>query len=416
MIHGIPIIEHLVSRLIKSNIKIVIAIPVEDIKEYQFLKEKYGVILETGHSNDPLSRMNMAAETHGVEHIIRVSHDKVFVDSEVILNACSEYLKNSVDYLYSSKITQGAGFEIISKSVLKKAADKYKNVEHVSYAIKSVTTNTLDYSPSSYFVSNYRLLIDYPEDIKLIELIMSTIGKDASLKEILVWLHSNKWAIELNKLPIVTIYTCMYNSEKYIEKCIDSVLMQLDFPRYEYIIVDDASEDKSLLKASQMTINYKNVSWIRNHTNLGLASSSNVALKNAKGKYIIRIDSDDFFVRRDSVKLMLNSICERDIEALYPNNYFGEITTVQYGKDSHHIGGSMFKTSAINHIKFTDGLRGFEGLDFFQRAKDSLKIGYFNRPTFFYRQRPDSLSKINLAYREEVKKRLDAQNNHNNLP
>jgi hypothetical protein len=64
------------------------------------------------------------------------------------------------------------------------------------------------------------------------------------------------------------------------------------------------------------------------------------------------------------------------------------------------------KTRAINHVKFTEGLRGYEGLDFFARAKDTLSIGYFARPTFFYTQRNDSMSKTNLDDREKIKNNI----------
>jgi glycosyltransferase involved in cell wall biosynthesis len=177
----------------------------------------------------------------------------------------------------------------------------------------------------------------------------------------------------------------------------------------EYIIVDDFSNDKTTEKIATFALQNPNTKWVRNQSNLGLASSSNIALKMARGKYIMRIDADDFFVTSNSCQEMLIAIHEGNLEAVYPNNYFGDYEQIQKGREEHHVGGAIFDKRAINYIKFSDGLRGYEGLDFFTRAQDKLKIGYLNRAIFFYTQRVDSMSKTNLEMRAQIKRRIEEE-------
>jgi len=82
----------------------------------------------------------------------------------------------------------------------------------------------------------------------------------------------------------------VYNGEKYISQAIESILNQT-FKDFEFIIINDTSTDKSLniiksFKDSRIKI-------INNPQNIGLTKSLNLALKQAQGKYIIRMDADD---------------------------------------------------------------------------------------------------------------------------
>jgi spore coat polysaccharide biosynthesis protein SpsF (cytidylyltransferase family) len=404
-IAGKPVLTHLCQRLAQTNIPVILAIPPKEVDAYAKIATKDDGIacLYLGDEHDPLARMYAAAKDQDIDHVIRVTHDKIFVDPDLVLKALDQYLQNNLDYLYSSHFTEGSGFEIISYEALEKAAQKYKNVEFISYAIRSVTTNSMEFDVPAEYRSDARLLIDYPDDMQLMQTIFSVKDDTCTLKDVIQLCDENKWIKDINKLPELTLYTCVYNGEKYIERAMGSISRQKHFKDFEYVIVDDASTDKTYYLASKFTSLYPNVRLIRNETNLGLASSSNVALKNARGKYIMRLDADDYFVHDTSAKDMVNTIKRRQLEAVYPNNYFGTLGITQNGKDSHHVGGAIFSTRAINHIKFMDGLRGYEGLDFFQRAKDVLKIGYLAKATFFYSQRPDSMSKTDLDARAKIK-------------
>lgn len=89
---------------------------------------------------------------------------------------------------------------------------------------------------------------------------------------------------------LVSIITPAYNSEKYIEECIKSVLLQT-YKNWELLIVDDCSNDKT-----QEIVNKNNdnrIKYIKLSKNSGAAVARNIALEKAKGRYIAFLDADD---------------------------------------------------------------------------------------------------------------------------
>lgn len=90
---------------------------------------------------------------------------------------------------------------------------------------------------------------------------------------------------------LFSIIVPVYNCEKYLEQCIQSVLNQ-DFQDYEIVLINDASEDASQHICNKYKKNEK-VTVIHNKQNRGLSYSRNIGIACAKGKYIIFLDSDD---------------------------------------------------------------------------------------------------------------------------
>jgi spore coat polysaccharide biosynthesis protein SpsF (cytidylyltransferase family) len=420
-LNGITLLEHLVERISHTGLKIVIAYPSgEELFFQETVKKliKYNNVhlYQTAtyiEEQDPLRRMYNVAEKHRFEAVVRICTDKIFVDPMDIEYAVNQFKRRGLDYLYSSSVTPGCGFEIISYPTIKEAANKFDNVEHISYAVKAVTQNYLDLDLSRRHNKNLRMLLDFPEDKTVLNIILATLGNDCSVQDAIKFLEENAWLGRINKLPEVTIYTCAHNAEKHISECIDSVIKQHGFKDSEYIIVDDFSSDKTAYMAGRYASLYRNIKYIRNGSNLGLSSSSNVALANARGRYIVRLDADDYFSSDTSIIEMLEDVKERDLDAIYPNNYFGALTDIQKGNEKHHVGGALFRTSSLNHIKFTDGLRGHEGFDLYLRAKEQLKIGYINKPLFFYRQSPASMSGKKSFERDMTKKEIEIKHGPN---
>ena len=91
--------------------------------------------------------------------------------------------------------------------------------------------------------------------------------------------------------PKISIVIPIYNVEKYLSNCIESITNQ-SFQNYEMILVNDGSKDSSL----EICYKYKknnNKIKIVNKENGGLSSARNAGIKIAKGKYIVFIDPDD---------------------------------------------------------------------------------------------------------------------------
>jgi len=404
-INGKTILNHLHDRLLKFNTKIIYAVPAEELQDYRILTQDFegDFNLFTGKKEDPLNRMNEAAKLFDLDTVVRVTHDKIFLCDGDFIKCLDTFHKKNLDYLYSSDFTPGSSMELISAKALDEAATKFKNVEHISYSIKAITENQYN-MPLKGHRKNQRLLIDFPEDIDLMTAVFAVLGNECTLQDVLYFLLENQWCSSINKKPKVTVYTCCYNHVQYIEQCMQSVASQKDFLNYNYILIDDKSTDGSQHAMAEFASKYPNVKYIRNNENMGLASSSNIAIAQARGDYVFRLDSDDFLTDMNCLYDMLGEIKHRNSDLLYPNNYYGDRGTVQKGKEQHHAGGCLMGTKALSHVKFTNGLRGYDSLDIFVRAQKQLKIAYYNKPVFLYRQHDKSMSKNDLQMRSEIKK------------
>lgn len=93
--------------------------------------------------------------------------------------------------------------------------------------------------------------------------------------------------------PIVSVIMPTYNNAQYIEKAIESVLIQN--VQLELIIINDCSTD-STENIIQKYLKLPNIKYIRNSINLGVAKSRNIGVSIAKGRYIAYLDSDDFWL------------------------------------------------------------------------------------------------------------------------
>ena len=408
--------KYLISRLLDQlqglKIPICLAVPLCDLPIYaDRLREniRNGLLVGGGHDKSPLHRTAYYANSHQFDTVIRITHDKIFVDKFAIREALKIFEGEKLDYLYSSNLVAGSGFEIISRKVLNEAVEKFcdQEIEHISYAVKQIAKKTWDYNPPvSHYNSKYpdiRFLIDFEEDLEFVRAVYDySISKEPNLAEAIETVEKFTFLKKINQQPEITVYTCAYNEQDYIGWCIDSVMKQTIATRIEYIIVDDHSTDDTYKKV--LSSKYlKQIKLKRNETNLGLSSSSNIALNLARGKYIMRLDADDALLFPFTLEKMLKEAKQKGFEALYPSYIDQASNACKMGKDTHHVGGCLFLTRAIRHLQFTDKLRGYEGLDLFQRAKDSISIGYYDEmPAFFYRDKPGSMSKTNLEMRSKL--------------
>ena len=97
-----------------------------------------------------------------------------------------------------------------------------------------------------------------------------------------------------NSHPKVSIIIPAYNSQDYIESCINSCIMQKTDITYEIIICDDASTDSTNQILQFLYRNNKLIKLINNDQNLGVGASRNKSIRLARGRYIFLLDSDDY--------------------------------------------------------------------------------------------------------------------------
>lgn len=107
----------------------------------------------------------------------------------------------------------------------------------------------------------------------------------------------------------LSIIVPVYNVEKYIRPCMESILHQgLDESRYEIIIVNDGSTDKSIEMIADIVQAHSNITVI-NQENLSLSVARNNGIAKATGEYIFMPDSDDLVIE-DSLSVLLNKALE----------------------------------------------------------------------------------------------------------
>ncbi len=106
----------------------------------------------------------------------------------------------------------------------------------------------------------------------------------------------------------LSIIVPVYNVEKYIRQCIQSIFQQgLDDNSFEVVIVNDGTTDRSLEMVQDIIIQHNNIIII-NQENHGLSVARNNGFAKAKGKYIMFVDSDDMLVSNSLCPLLEKAI------------------------------------------------------------------------------------------------------------
>ncbi|HFR3406655.1 TPA: glycosyltransferase family 2 protein, partial [Streptococcus suis] len=103
----------------------------------------------------------------------------------------------------------------------------------------------------------------------------------------------------------ISIVVPVYNSEKKIRKCIDSILSQ-SFTDYELILLNDGSTDYTLSILEEYEKEYSSIKVI-DKLNEGIAKTRNLGISIATGKYIVFLDNDDF-IDSDYLQILYDEI------------------------------------------------------------------------------------------------------------
>ena len=107
----------------------------------------------------------------------------------------------------------------------------------------------------------------------------------------------------------LSIIVPIYNVEKYVRACIESIYRQgLDEDRFEVILVNDGTKDKSMEVIQDIIQQHKNIT-VDNQENQGLSMARNNGIAIAKGEYLLMPDSDDLLVE-NSIEPLLEKALE----------------------------------------------------------------------------------------------------------
>lgn len=117
----------------------------------------------------------------------------------------------------------------------------------------------------------------------------------------------------------VSIIIPVYNVEKYLERCIDSILNNT-YNNFEIILINDGSKDNSQEILERYYDKYPDKIIIKQQENQGPAQARNVGLEIATGEYIMFVDSDDF-VQKDYIENYIKVLKEDDYDVVLGGYY-----------------------------------------------------------------------------------------------
>lgn len=206
--------------------------------------------------------------------------------------------------------------------------------------------------------------------------------------------------------PLVTVYITNYNYGLYIRESIESVLSQT-LKNFELLIIDDGSTDNSrniieeYRKYEQVQIIYQQ--------NKGLNITNNIAMRAAKGKYLMRLDADDYLDTR-ALEIMSDILEEKpELGLVFPDYYYIDASGKKIGEEKRHNFAdsvSLYDQPAhgactMIRLAFLKKVGGYnesfscqDGYDLWIKFIMHYKITNVNTPLFYYRQHGKNLTSI----------------------
>ena len=224
------------------------------------------------------------------------------------------------------------------------------------------------------------------------------------------------------KSPKISIIVPVYNTVKYLQRCLDSILKQT-YSVWECLVIDDGSTDGSSVICDEYA--GKDIRFRSFHkTNGGLSSARNYGIEEARGDYIIFLDSDDYWLDEDSLEVLLETALGADADIVRGEHKevdesgnelnarpikntraILEGKTVSSGEflrdvvcGEYFVCLYLYKQEILQSLRFNEQQKFQEDIDFCIRlfVKD-LKCVYVPKAFYAYSKRPASLTtRINV--------------------
>lgn len=211
---------------------------------------------------------------------------------------------------------------------------------------------------------------------------------------------------------LISIIVPVYNVEKYIDKCLYSLVNQT-YKNIEIIIVDDGSPDNCPKICDEWAKRDDRIKVVHKE-NGGLSSARNVGIDNAKGEYLAFVDSDDWIdlntfefaykmISSDGYDLATfallpefdtetkQCISDYDINVCNQKELFNLILDTDYV--CGYAWNKLFKRNIVGDLRFDESLLSCEDIDFCARYATKCKRAvYTTAKLYHYRQRNDSMT------------------------
>lgn len=217
-------------------------------------------------------------------------------------------------------------------------------------------------------------------------------------------------------MPSLSIIIPVYNVEIFLKECVRSVLMQT-FKDFEILLIDDGSKDSSGKLCNEIALKDSRIK-VFHKPNGGLSSARNYGIDRSLGEYIIFLDSDDFWIDKDILSLLVKKAELQNLDVvrgefvnvdtkgkqLYTPDFMEENLNLRnqilssYEMMKFVINGRffswlfMFRKSAIGCLRFDENRKFQEDIDFaIKFFSKNYRCGYLPIQFYAYRQRENSI-------------------------
>ena len=216
----------------------------------------------------------------------------------------------------------------------------------------------------------------------------------------------------------ISVIVPVYNTEKYLNECISSIINQT-FEDIEVICIDDGSTDNSLNILKEYAKEDKRISIVH-QDNMGISKTRNIGLGLAKGKYVTFIDSDDYFeltaleecysiAEDQTMDILIFKFLNFDNETgekIYSKNFemkhlkdkvgenvFNYRDVIEYFfRISPTTAGKFYRREFVSDLRYVEGLI-FEDNPFFIKAfLKADRVYFYDRHLYHRRLRADSIT------------------------
>lgn len=216
--------------------------------------------------------------------------------------------------------------------------------------------------------------------------------------------------------PLVSCVIPVYNAEKYLHRCIDSVLSQ-DYHSLEIILIDDGSTDNSSSICDKYAAAYNNV-LVKHISNGGASLARKVGIELAKGEYLTFVDADDY-VAKNYVSVMYEALrkydvnissCRQQIIRNCVTIHLSQSFDFQLLMDENlmirffeyefwGMPASLYHNSVFKSIEFPKATLSEDYYIKCQMFLQDCKMAYVDAPSYIYEKHEESLSNTKLSIR-----------------
>lgn len=215
------------------------------------------------------------------------------------------------------------------------------------------------------------------------------------------------------KKELISVIVPIYNVEKYLSKCINSILEQT-YKNLEIILIDDGSDDSSPQICDKYSKKDKRIKVIHKE-NKGVSSSRNKGLELSTGKYIVFVDSDDY-IDKQMIEKLYNNLIENKADISVCNHYYNyqkdtfelkkflhQKLTIDNNDKFYNIyndyslstiipWGKIYKKEIFANIRYPIGKIHEDEAIILDILTKASRVSYFDEPLYYYVKRDNSIT------------------------